>query len=70
MTTCLSCAWHKHQNIRGRLDDRCMRPLTLRVGGQISNVSCVFETDNYPENHRVDGDKCGAARRHWRAKAS
>lgn len=66
---CSTCTWREPQNVGGRIDDRCMRPQTLRTGTRRVNVSCVAETDSLPEPHRIDGDKCGAGRIHWSERA-
>jgi hypothetical protein len=66
---CSTCTWREPQNIYGRIDERCMRPQTSKIGTKRHNVSCVAETDSYPEPHRIDGDKCGVKRVHWSERA-
>lgn len=52
---------------------RCMRDRTLRLGPVIKHLEvgtdCNAETDTLSEPHRVDGDKCGPGRRHWKEKS-
>jgi len=66
---CKTCSWHRLRTSAIRADDRCMRPQTLRTGQKRADVSCVAETDSFPEPHRIDGDKCGVGRNHWSERA-
>lgn len=68
MNSCAGCMYLRIDDVKGRSNEVCERVQTSRLGNKRRGVGAVFETDHYPEPQRVEGDKCGPNRKHWRAK--